>query len=53
MKLRRYGGGGGKALCEILIAADTIPPMTGPRIESKLSRHGSVRPSLQRDGNRT
>ena len=45
---------GGKALCEILTAADAIPlPVTGPRVDHNLSRHGSVRPSLQRNGNRT
>ena len=43
----------GKTLCEVLTAADTIPlPMTGSRVDDGLSRHGSVRPSVQRGGNR-
>lgn len=43
-----------KTLCKILTVADTMPLlMAGPRVDRKLSRHGSVRLSLQRDGSRT
>ena len=43
-----------KTLCKILTVADAMPlPMAGPRVHRKLSRHGSVRLSLQRDGSRT
>ena len=46
--------GGGKTLCEILTVADAIPlSMTDPRVNDSSSRHDSVRPSLQRSGNRT
>ena len=34
--------------------ADAIPlPMTGPKVDDSLSRHGSVQPSLQQSNNRT
>ena len=45
--------GSGKTLCEVLTVADTIPPsMAGSRVDYNLFRRGSVRPSLQRGGNR-
>ena len=45
---------GGKTLYEVLTVADAIPlPMAGPRVDDDLSQRGSVRPFLQRDGNRT
>ena len=45
--------GSGKALSEVLAVADNISlPMAGPRVNHKLSRHGPVRPPLQRDNNR-
>ena len=44
---------GGKTSCEILTVADSMPPpLAGPRVDRKLSRHDSVRPPLQREGNR-
>ena len=56
-KTGRVRGGvniGVKTLCKILTVADAMPlPMAGPRVDRKLSRHGSVRLSLQRDGSRT
>ena len=45
---------GGKTLCEVLTVADAIPLlMAGPRVDDNLLWYGSVRPFLQRDGNRT
>ena len=47
-------GGGGKILCEILTAVDAIPlSVADLRVDQNLSRHGSVRPPLQRGGNRS
>ena len=44
----------GKTLCEVLTVADAmLLPMAGSRADGSLFRHGSVRPSLQRGGNRT
>ena len=38
-----------KTLCEILTVADAMPlSMAGPRVDCNLSRHGSMRPSIQR-----
>ena len=45
---------GDKTLCEVLTVADAILlPMAGPRVDTKLSRHGSVQPFSQLGGNRT
>ena len=45
--------GAGKTLCEILTVADAMSlPIAGPRVDQDLPRRGSVRPSLQRGGNR-
>ena len=42
-----------KTLCKILTVADAMPsPMTGPRVDRNLPRHGSVRLSPSRGGNR-
>ena len=42
---------GGKTLCKILTVADTMPlPMADPRVDGNSSRHGYVRPPLQRGG---
>ena len=54
MSWQNHDRGVGKVLYEVLTATDAIPlPMTGPRIDHNLFRHGSVRPSLQRDGSCT
>ena len=43
-----------KTLYEILTAVTAILlPVTGSRVDRKLSRHGSVRQFLQRGGNHT
>ena len=48
-----YFNGSGKALHEALTVADAISlPIAGPRVDGNLSRHGSVRLSTQRKGNR-
>ena len=45
--------GDGKALCEILTVADSVPlPMADSRVGLKLPRHDSVRPSPWRGGDR-
>ena len=52
MTAQFLSGSGGKTLCEILTVADVMPlPMADPRSDGNLSRHNSVRQSLQRDGN--
>ena len=44
---------GGKTLCEVFTVADAMPSlMASPRVDGNLFLHGSVRPSLQRGGNR-
>ena len=50
MLLKMYTlSGSGKTLYEILtVAGAMLLPMAGPRVDCNLSRHGSVRPSLQR-----
>ena len=46
-------GVGGKTLCEVLTVADAMSlSMAGSRVDCNLSRHGSVRPPLQRGGSR-
>ena len=46
MSWQNHDRGVGKVLYEVLTATDAIPlPMTGPRIDHNLFRHGSVRPS--------
>ena len=43
----------GKTLCEILTAAGAMPlPVASLRVDCSLFRHGSVRLSFQRGGNR-
>ena len=42
-----------KTLCEILTAADAMPPsMASSEVDGNLSWHGSVRPPLQQRGSR-